>query len=88
MKDKKPSDFMKHPFESVLKQIEPEVIARNIMVILKRTGNEFRELTWEEYKEERLKDGDFSMGEEGLFNQVIEYCKSEATAAIFSKEWE
>lgn len=38
----KPSDFLKHPYDSVLQHTEDEIVARNIMVILNRTGNEFR----------------------------------------------
>jgi hypothetical protein len=57
----KPSDLAKHqPYNSKVQKTESEIIARNIMWILKRTGNEWRTLSWEEYKEERLKDGNFS----------------------------
>ena len=57
---KTPSDFKVFPWSSVSKNSETETIAQNIMIILSRTGNEFRELSWDEYKEERLKDGGFS----------------------------
>ncbi len=72
---------------SVLQKSEAETIARNIMVILFRTGDTFRPLSWEEYKEERLKDGQFSEGEKRYFDQVIDYCDSPKTAKLFSKEW-
>ena len=52
----KPSDFLEYPWNSVTKNSEYETIALNIMVILKRTGDEFRELSFDEYKTERLKD--------------------------------
>jgi len=84
---KKPSDFTNHPFDSVFKSTEHETIARNIMVILKRTGNKFRPLTWDEYKAERLKDGNFSPREVSYFNEVHEYCVSGDTARLFSKAW-
>ncbi len=83
----KPSNFTSHPFSSVLRKSEAETIARNIMVILKRTGDKFRELTWDEYKTEREKDGKFSNGEKSYFDQVIGYCKSAETAKLFSKAW-
>lgn len=83
----KPSDFTNEPHNSVLQKSEAETIAQNIMVILKRTGNEFRELSFEEYKKEREKDGNFHIIEKGFFEQVIGYCKSPDTAKLFSKRW-
>lgn len=83
----KPSDFMTHPFASVMQNAESEIVARNIMAILSRTGDTFRPLTWEEYKTERLKDGNFSENEESYFIDVIGYCESEKTAKLFSKAW-
>ncbi len=87
MKDK-PSDFTNHPFESVLQHTEDEIVAANIMKILKRTGDTFRPLTKEEYTIERLKDGSYTLKELGSFDKVIEYCQSPDTACLFSKEWE
>lgn len=83
----KPSDFTFHPFSSVLQNCECEQIACNIMVILKRTGDTFRPLSWDEYVSERKKDGHFTESEKGYFNQVINYCKSVDTANLFSKTW-
>lgn len=83
----KPSDFINHPFASVLNKTEHEMVARNIMVILKRTGNEFRPLSWEQYKTERLKDGSFTTMEKVSFDKVIDYCISAQTAKLFSKSW-
>ena len=57
------------------------------MVILKRTGDEFRPLEWEEYKQERLKDKNFSEYEKKYFDKVIPYCKSADTAVLFSNSW-
>ncbi len=82
-----PANFTDKPWNSVLQKSEAEVIARNIMVVLKRTGNEWRDLSWEEYKEERLKDGNFSEAEYDYFHKVIPYCKSADTAVLFSKSW-
>ncbi|GAG60152.1 unnamed protein product [marine sediment metagenome] len=84
----KPSDFCKkHPWTSVMKNAEHEVIAANVMVILKRTQDIFRPLKWDEYKQERLKDNNFSDRERLYFNNVIGYFKSEDTARLFSPEW-
>jgi hypothetical protein len=85
---KKPSEFAKkHPFGSVFQKTEYEVIAKNIMTILGRTGDTFRELPWEEYKTERQRDKQFTDREEGYFDSVIEYCESAKTARLFSKSW-
>jgi len=85
---KTPATFcMKHPWGSVLQNSESETVAKNIMVILERTGNKFRKLTWDEYKSERQKDSNFTEGEKHYFDKVIGYCKSADTAKLFSKEW-
>lgn len=83
----KPSDFTQFPWDSALQKCEAETVAQNIMIILKRTENKFRELSYEEYKIERLKDGGFSEIEELYFNETIPYCKSTKMAKKFSKEW-
>lgn len=84
----KPSDFTRvSPMGSVLRKAEAEIIARNIMTILSRTGDEWKKLTYDEYKEERLKDGNYSSGEEKYFNQVIDYCTSPNTAKLFASDW-
>lgn len=82
-----PGDFTEFPYSSTLCKVEAEVIAMNIMVILSRTGNKFRELAWKEYKKERLKDEDFTEGEHEYFDKVIDYCKSSDTAKLFSGVW-
>jgi len=48
MSMKTPKDFRIFPSSSVLQKCEAETVAANIMVILYRTGNTFREITWEE----------------------------------------
>ena len=85
--NKFPSDFMKHPYDSIFQNNEAETILRNIMVILKRTGNIWRELSFEEYKSERNKDGGWSDAEEGIFEKVVKYSYSELMAWKFSKNW-
>ena len=86
-RDLKPSMLTMHPFKSITKKCEAETVAQNIMVILKRTGDVFRTLTWEEYKEERLKDGHFSEAEHEYFDEVIEFSKTANVAILFSPTW-
>lgn len=84
----KPSNFSnKYPWNSVLQNAENEIMCSNILKILARTGDTFRPLSFEEYKEERLKDGNFSNQEETYFNQVIDYCQNSKTLELFSKSW-
>ncbi len=84
---KTPKDFTSFPCSSVLQKCEAETVACNIMVILSRTGNTFREIAWEEYKTERKKDKDFTSTEAFYFDLVLPYCKSQETAELFSPEW-
>ncbi len=83
----KPSDFTNHPFGSLFRNTETEVIAVNIMKILKRTGDTFRTLTFDEYKKERQKDKNFTEGEKEYFHKVKSYCKSADTAKLLSEAW-
>jgi hypothetical protein len=87
MKPMHPSTFAVFPWSSVLQNSQSEQIAKNIMVILGRTRDIFRPLSWEEYKEERLKDGQFTEGERYYFDKVIKYCQSAETAVLFSRSW-
>ena len=73
------------PMGSVFRKIEYEVIARNICKILARTGDTFRELSWEEYRAEREKDAaadsnnkigaKFNISEKYYFDDVAPYFK-------------
>ena len=83
----KPSNFTSYPWSSVLGKSESETIAQNIMKILKRTGDKFRPLSFEEYKSERLKDGNFTNSEEIYFNAVIKYCGDSESALRFCSGW-
>lgn len=87
MSAKKPSDFLKHPYDSVLQHTEDEVVARNIMVILKRTGNTWRPLSVDEYEKERMKDGGYTGLEIRSFEKVRSYCESAERAESFSPAW-
>ncbi len=83
-----PSDFKKYPWNSVTKNSESETVAKNIMVILSRTGDTFRKLSWDEYKKERQKDGNFTEREKAYFNKVASWCRTAEQAATFSPVWE
>lgn len=85
----KPSDYKAFPLGSVSQNCETETVARNIMIVLARTGDMFRPLAWDEYKRERLKDvdsGSVDMEREP-FKTAVEYCKSPITAARFADAW-
>jgi hypothetical protein len=84
----KPSVISKvYPWSSVLENSESEVVAQNIAKILKRTGDDWRELTEEEYVRERTNDGNFSTREADLFHKVKGYLKSGDTAKLFCTGW-
>jgi hypothetical protein len=88
---KRPSDISReHPWNSVFENWEHEQIASNIMKILKRTGDTFRELSFGEYKDERVKDGADAGAvdrEQGYFERVLKYTVSAEMAARFSPSW-
>lgn len=90
---KLPSNYCSHPLSSILQKTEPECVARNIMIILKRTGNVWRELSEQEYQLEREKDaatdnrGGYSSFELYWFRKVIEHCTSSDRADVFCKNW-
>jgi hypothetical protein len=82
-----PSNFTKTAYDSVLKNSESETVARNIMVILSRTGDKFRLLSWDEYKTERTKDGNFTESEKQYFDRVVGFCVSAESAKAFCPNW-
>ena len=60
----------------------------NILVILKRTGDQWRDLSLEEYAKERAKDGGYqAWAENEFFNQVQPFTVSADTAATVCDEW-
>lgn len=83
----KPSDFTRHPWNSVVNEYESEIVAVNIMKILKRTGNRWRWLTWEEYEREREKDGDLQIQEKEVFENIRNSCYSAKSAQEFCGTW-
>lgn len=93
---KKPSDFVAvSNYNSILQKSECEDVCRNIMLILSRTGDEWRKLSFEEYKKEREADfqrtkvrGDaFFWKEKEFFDKVIGYTVSEDAARLFCNNW-
>ncbi len=84
----KPSDFRTHPYDSIFQNSESETVARNIMAILARTGDTWRQMEWHEYETEREKDGNFSFAESTYFGKVVKFCASAETAQLFSPAWE
>lgn len=88
IKELKPINFVGEPVGSIFDSAEAETVARNIMVILYRTGNEFRKLSWEEYKKEREKDEPIENFEKDYFEEVSEYCISAEKALEFCDDWD
>lgn len=83
----KPSNFTDFPMDSETQNTETEILARNIMKILKRTGDTWRQLSLDEYIAERKKDGGFSRMEEHYFEKALPYTINEKNAKSFSKNW-
>lgn len=72
------------PFSgSVFKDRHYEIVFINALVILERLGNNWG-LTLDTYKEERLKDGNFSLREEVIAEKVIPYVADYPIAMAFS----
>ena len=84
----KPSNFTTQPFNSVARKSEAETVARNIMVILSRTGDKWRRLMWSEYAEERRKDGADFEEEYYYFQAYVECTESAEAARLFAPDWE
>jgi len=88
-----PKDFIKYPWDSVFHNSERETVALNIMKILSRTGNKWRNLSWDEYLDERVKDGGGNthnqdyLSEKTCFEDVSKYTTSEDVARRFCLEW-
>ncbi len=80
--------FTLYPIDSVIQNGESEIVALNIIKILKRSGDKFRELSWPEYEAERKKDGGFSENEKDYFYNVQYLCKGLKKDIVgFSSVW-
>jgi hypothetical protein len=62
-------------------------MAEEIIKLLVDTGNEWRQVTWEEYNAV-YSPGKYSGRDEWRFNKVIEYCTSAEKARTFCPGWE
>lgn len=84
-----PSDFReKTPYSSVFDSVQMECAAKNVMTYLAKTGDTWRPLTWEEYRDGAAKDGHTKVGYEfDYFSRVQPYTESEAAARTFSPCW-
>lgn len=87
-----PSDFCTYPWSCVFMNAEREIVALNIMKILRRTGDQWREISWDEYLSERQKDGGGNTGnmrhtEKECFADVQPYTISAQSARLFSPTW-
>ncbi|MFS1427789.1 hypothetical protein LMH73_011690 [Vibrio splendidus] len=90
MNTKKPSDYRGYPFASVTKTSECETVARNIMTMMQRNGDEFQLITPEIYRAERLKNGatDKAVDRElPFYNRVIDYMVSPESVEKFCPSW-
>jgi hypothetical protein len=76
------------PMGSILRKRQSEVVALNAVIILKRTGDEFRHLSHEEYEAERRKDGNFHKIELDYLDKVQEFISSEEGARRFCSKWD
>ena len=79
----KPSDLIDiYPWDSVFQSAEHETTACCLMRYLYETGNEFKQITFDEYKNKQPK------ANKKRFEEVIRYFKSEDTIILFSKCYE
>lgn len=80
------------PMGSIFQNIESEQVAQNIAIILKRTGDEFRLLSRDEYTDECKKDGHKRVLYGDPFSrityeQIAELMSHPITAATICKEY-
>ena len=87
-----PKDYIGKYWDSVFQNIQTEIVWNNIILILSRTGDYWRTLTWEEYKNERINDaptdksGFCEFQEKPLFAKALPYTSSEKAASDFTKK--
>jgi len=90
MNQARPSNYTSHPTDSASQKSETETIARNIMIILKQAGNEFRDLPFEEYVTARMGHGASereARNEKRYFDKAIPHCLSSDLADKFCRNW-
>jgi hypothetical protein len=85
-----PKDFANiFPLRSIIGKAEAETVAQHIMIILARTGNEWRKkgMEWNEYERECKKDGHSTDYEQPYFERVVIHTHSSIMAGMFSTAW-
>lgn len=87
LQDLRPSDFTGFPSNSNMQKCEAEEVAENIMRIKARLGDAWIELSWREYKRERMKDDEFSAAEKELFLDIAPQISDAIGAIAFSPVW-
>ena len=80
-----PSVFNVFPVGSRANKTQCEVVALNIMKIRDRLKK--WDISWEEYKEQRSIDGEFSEGEKDFFEKVIPMIEDSVHAMAFCDDW-
>jgi hypothetical protein len=83
----KPSDFVMRPWDSVPQNTETEIVARNIMVISMRLGDEWGNVTRDQYIAERTKDGNYSEREGDILDGLYPQLNDVIGAIAFSPTW-
>lgn len=83
----KPSDFVAFPEASVLQSCEAEVVAKNVMIVQRDLGDEWREVTEQEYLDGCKRYGFSGAADLSLFRKVQKYTTSPTAAAGFSEVW-
>ena len=83
----------KFPWDSVFQNSESETVAQNIAKIQARTGDQFRVLSKDEYREECEKDGNMGKVLYGDwkcpfgYDDIAAYMQSPHSAAKVCKDW-
>ena len=82
----KPGHFTVYPMGSIKQSAGSQIVAQSINIIRERLGNDWA-LSWDQYKAERVKDGDFTDKEKKYFDSVIDLISSAEACINFSPSW-
>lgn len=84
-----PSNFTTTPVNSILgkRHFAYDITARNIMKILERTGNQWRQLSWQEYKAEMNKDNNRVDGTRPIFDDIAGMLSDEVGTRCYCCCW-
>lgn len=72
---------------SIYQNCEREIVARNIVTILAREGDTWRQLDEKTYVKHRKKDGEWSEGERFIFQEIVGDITSFIDAVALSPSW-